>query len=86
MHLDTQLVRCCEDNMLSGQLTLCLGLFILPYVFGGELFPNRLRSFGGALSQCFHCTSLLLPYICTLNDFLHCLLNIVRLQGFSFLP
>ncbi|KAL7903862.1 general substrate transporter [Trichoderma velutinum] len=31
-----------------------VGLFVLPYVFGGELFPNRLRSLGGALSQCFH--------------------------------
>lgn len=31
-----------------------LGLLILPYVFGGELWPNRLRSFGSALSQTFH--------------------------------
>ncbi|KAF2008880.1 general substrate transporter [Aaosphaeria arxii CBS 175.79] len=31
-----------------------VGLLILPYVFGGELWPNRLRSFGSALSQCFH--------------------------------
>jgi len=30
------------------------GLLILPYVFGGELWPNRIRSFGSALSQCFH--------------------------------
>lgn len=30
------------------------GLLILPYVFGGELWPNRLRSFGSALSQMFH--------------------------------
>jgi hypothetical protein len=27
---------------------------LLPYVFGGELWPNRIRSFGGALSQTFH--------------------------------
>lgn len=26
----------------------------MPYVFGGELWPNRIRSFGGALSQTFH--------------------------------
>ncbi|RSL92804.1 hypothetical protein CDV31_015010 [Fusarium ambrosium] len=31
-----------------------VGLFILPYIFGGELWPNRIRSFGGALSQSFH--------------------------------
>ncbi|KIW17036.1 hypothetical protein PV08_04227 [Exophiala spinifera] len=31
-----------------------VGLFALPYVFGGELWPNRIRSFGGAMSQCFH--------------------------------
>lgn len=30
------------------------GLLILPYVFGAELWPNRLRSFGAALSQMFH--------------------------------
>lgn len=30
------------------------GLYILPYVFGAELWPNRIRSFGSALSQCFH--------------------------------
>ncbi|KAK5050879.1 hypothetical protein LTR84_003438 [Exophiala bonariae] len=29
-------------------------LLILPYVFGAELWPNRIRSFGGALSACFH--------------------------------
>ena len=31
-----------------------IGLLILPYVFAGELWPNRLRSFGGSISQCFH--------------------------------
>ncbi|EXK36441.1 hypothetical protein FOMG_09617 [Fusarium oxysporum f. sp. melonis 26406] len=31
-----------------------VGLFILPYVFGSELWPNRIRSFGSALSQAFH--------------------------------
>ncbi|KAL2213586.1 general substrate transporter [Sarocladium strictum] len=31
-----------------------VGLFVLPYVFGGELWPNHLRSFGGAISQTFH--------------------------------
>ncbi|SCO76669.1 related to quinate transport protein [Fusarium oxysporum] len=31
-----------------------VGLFVLPYIFGGELWPNRLRSFGGAVSQTFH--------------------------------
>ncbi|KAG7141684.1 quinate permease like protein [Verticillium longisporum] len=31
-----------------------VGLFILPYVFGGELWPNRIRSFGRALGQTFH--------------------------------
>ncbi|KAH8696218.1 general substrate transporter [Talaromyces proteolyticus] len=31
-----------------------VGLFILPYVFGGELWPNRLRTLGGALGQTFH--------------------------------
>ncbi|KND91999.1 putative quinate permease [Tolypocladium ophioglossoides CBS 100239] len=31
-----------------------VGLLVLPYVFGGELWPNRIRSFGGALGQTFH--------------------------------
>ena len=31
-----------------------IGLYTLPYLFGAELWPNRIRSFGGALSQCFH--------------------------------
>ncbi|KAI1613516.1 general substrate transporter [Exophiala viscosa] len=31
-----------------------VGLLSLPYVFGAELWPNRIRSFGGALSQSFH--------------------------------
>lgn len=30
------------------------GLFVLPYVFGGELWPNRIRALGGALGQTFH--------------------------------
>lgn len=28
-----------------------IGLYTLPYLFGAELWPNRIRSFGGALSQ-----------------------------------
>ncbi|OQE13740.1 hypothetical protein PENSTE_c046G00472 [Penicillium steckii] len=31
-----------------------VGLFILPYVFGGELWPNHIRSFGGAVGATFH--------------------------------
>ncbi|KAF2011988.1 putative transporter [Aaosphaeria arxii CBS 175.79] len=31
-----------------------VGLYTLPYLFGAELWPNRIRSFGGALSQGFH--------------------------------
>ncbi|KAG9254071.1 general substrate transporter [Emericellopsis atlantica] len=31
-----------------------VGLYLLPYIFGGELWPNRIRSFGAALSQTFH--------------------------------
>ncbi|KAL5042327.1 general substrate transporter [Aspergillus fruticulosus] len=31
-----------------------IGLYSLPYLFGAELWPTRIRSFGGALSQCFH--------------------------------
>lgn len=31
-----------------------VGLYSLPYLFGAELWPNKIRSFGGALSQCFH--------------------------------
>lgn len=30
------------------------GLLILPYLFGAELWPNNIRSFGAALSQTFH--------------------------------
>lgn len=30
------------------------GLLILPYLFGGELWPNRIRSFGSAFCQMFH--------------------------------
>lgn len=29
-------------------------MFVLPYVFGGELWPNHLRTLGGALGQTFH--------------------------------
>lgn len=31
-----------------------VGLLVLPYVFGAELWPNHLRSFGSSLSQTFH--------------------------------
>ena len=31
-----------------------LGLFVLPYVFGSELWPNRIRSFGAAIAQAWH--------------------------------
>lgn len=31
-----------------------IGLHSLPYLFGAELWPNRIRSFGGAVSQPFH--------------------------------
>lgn len=31
-----------------------IGLSTLPYVFDAELWQNRIRSFGGALSQRFH--------------------------------
>ncbi|KAI0016590.1 putative sugar transporter [Xylariomycetidae sp. FL0641] len=31
-----------------------VGLLILPYVFGAELWPNRIRSFGATFAQCFH--------------------------------
>lgn len=30
------------------------GLLVLPYVFGAELWPNNIRSFGSALTQTFH--------------------------------
>lgn len=30
------------------------GLFLLPYVFGAELWPDHIRTFGGALGQTFH--------------------------------
>jgi hypothetical protein len=35
----------------SNQFT---GLLVLPYLFGAELWPNNIRSFGAALSQMFH--------------------------------
>lgn len=31
-----------------------VGLLILPYVFGAELWPNHLRSFGSSITQTFH--------------------------------
>ncbi|KAL4885821.1 general substrate transporter [Aspergillus karnatakaensis] len=31
-----------------------IGLLILPYIFVSELWPNQIRSFGAALTQCFH--------------------------------
>ncbi|KAJ5758225.1 uncharacterized protein N7511_006919 [Penicillium nucicola] len=31
-----------------------IGLLTLPYVFGGELWPNRIRSFGAAFTQTCH--------------------------------
>lgn len=30
------------------------GLLTLSYVFGGELWPNRIRSFSGAMGATFH--------------------------------
>lgn len=41
------------SNSLNPRLK-SIGLLTLPYVFGGELWPNRIRSFGAALSQTFH--------------------------------
>ncbi|ENH62902.1 Quinate permease [Fusarium oxysporum f. sp. cubense race 1] len=41
-------------DALGRRRSLFIGLFVLPYIFGGELWPNRLRSFGGAVSQTFH--------------------------------
>lgn len=31
-----------------------LGLLTLPYVFGAEIWPNQIRSFGSGLTQFFH--------------------------------
>ncbi len=31
-----------------------VGLLTLPFVFAGELWPNRIRSFGAAMAQAFH--------------------------------
>ncbi|KAF1965623.1 hypothetical protein BU23DRAFT_627125 [Bimuria novae-zelandiae CBS 107.79] len=31
-----------------------IGLLVLPYIFGAELWPNNIRSFGSARSQTFH--------------------------------
>ncbi|KAH8689880.1 general substrate transporter [Talaromyces proteolyticus] len=31
-----------------------VGLLVLPYVFGAELWPNQIRSFGASFSQMFH--------------------------------
>lgn len=44
-------LRVCSLGFLSHN---SIGLLILPYVFGAELWPNRIRSFGSALSQMFH--------------------------------
>lgn len=56
MALDTLLVRRIRSEHLPSvtfsQFTL--GLLILPYLFSGELWPNRIRSFGSAFSQMFH--------------------------------
>jgi hypothetical protein len=41
--------------VISAHNTKPLGLLVLPYVFGSELWPNQIRSFGSALTQCFHC-------------------------------
>ncbi|KPI37838.1 Hexose transporter HXT15 [Cyphellophora attinorum] len=60
-------VKCQQDGSVStaasqGAIAMlfvhafgyAVGLLTLPYVFGGELWPNHIRSFGGALSQTFH--------------------------------
>lgn len=39
---------------ISTTTNLRVGLYTLPYLFGAELWPNRVRSFGGALSQGLH--------------------------------
>lgn len=51
MALDTLPVSTFHHN--TGPLKVA-GLYILPYIFGAELWPNRIRSFGAALSQSFH--------------------------------
>ncbi|RYP67727.1 hypothetical protein DL769_005691 [Monosporascus sp. CRB-8-3] len=52
-HADWRL-GCCHRRYLYSRAGLDVGLYTLPYLFGAELWPNRIRSFGGALSQCFH--------------------------------
>jgi sugar porter (SP) family MFS transporter len=47
------------SNMAIGAIYIhafgwAIGLYTLPYLFGAELWPSRIRSFGGALSQGFH--------------------------------
>lgn len=50
-----QLVRAHQNsNACILGILITAGLFILPYVFGGELWRNRIRSFGASFSQCFH--------------------------------
>ncbi|KAH8894134.1 putative sugar transporter [Thozetella sp. PMI_491] len=53
-----------HTNSAAGQAALAaiflhgfgyaVGLLVLPYVFVSELWPNQIRSFGAALTQCFH--------------------------------
>lgn len=50
----------CGDSNGAGEQSLQMlilfisGLLVLPYVFGAELWPNSIRSFGSALTQTFH--------------------------------
>lgn len=53
-----QLVSCnspfTHTKCVSETNIVNLGLLVLPYVFGAELWPNSIRSFGSALTQTFH--------------------------------
>lgn len=43
-----------QDTSTSTEADIDPGLLVLPYVFGAELWPNNIRSFGSALTQTFH--------------------------------
>lgn len=41
----------CENRRRTDQV---IGLLVLPYVFGAELWPDEIRSFGASFGQLFH--------------------------------
>lgn len=43
-----------ENKCILTLVSILTGLMVLPYIFGSELWPNNIRSFGTAFGSTFH--------------------------------